>query len=197
AGQLRHAPILVVGTYRDVEARLTPAAGALLDRIARDARVIRPARLSADDVRGLATHLDADTLAAVYRRSEGNPLFVIELMRVLGSGTATVPASVRTAIREHLAGLPAALRPVLEAAAVIGREVQAPVVAEISGVPVDDALARAIELGFLVERGPGRIAFAHGLIAETLHDDLPAARRHELHLAVASYLERDPTPALT
>ena len=205
AGQLRGVPILVVGTYRDVEARLTAGAGAVLDRIARDARVIRPARLAAADVRELAAtvarDLDPDALAAVHRRSEGNPLFVIELVRVLPSrGVASVPASVRTAIREHLAGLPAALRPVLEAAAVIGREVQANVVAEICGrssAEVDDELARAVELGVLVRRDAGRIAFAHGLIAETLHDDLPAARRHELHLATADRLERDPSPALT
>jgi hypothetical protein len=205
AGQLRAVPLLVVGTYRDVEARSTPAAGAVLDRIARDARVIRPARLGEEDVRELAGsvagNLDAETLAAVYRRSEGNPLFAIELLRVLPSrGLAGVPASVRTAIRQHVAGLPPALRPVLEATAVIGREVQAAVVAEICGQPaaqVEDELARGVELGVLVERGGGRIAFAHGLIAETLHDDLPAARRHELHLAIANWLERAPSPALT
>jgi hypothetical protein len=201
AGQLRTVPILVVGTYRDVEARLTPTAGAVLDRIARDARVIRPTRLSQDDVRELARGLDAEAIAAVYRRSEGNPLFVVELLRVLpGRGATGVPASVRTAIREHLTGLPPELRPVLETAAVIGREVQATVVAEICrrpNVEVEDELARAVELGVLVERGAGRIAFAHGLIAEMLHDDLPAARRRDLHLAIADWLERDPSPVLT
>jgi hypothetical protein len=202
AGQLRETPILIVGTYRDVEARVTETAGAVLDKIARTARVLRPSRLTHDDVRALAAGtVDPDALATVYRRSEGNPLFVVELLRVLpGRGVEGVPASVRTAIREHLAGLPAALRPVLEAAAVIGREVQATVVAEICKQPateVHDALARAVELGVFVERGGGRIAFAHGLIAECLHDDLPAARRHELHLAVASWLERDPAPALS
>lgn len=205
AGQLRAVPLLVVGTYRDVEARSTPAAGAVLDRIARDAQVIRPTRLGEEDVRELAGivagGLDAETHAAVYRRSEGNPLFVIELLRVLPSrGLAGVPASVRTAIRQHVAGLPPALRPVLEATAVIGREVQASVVAETCGQPradVEDAIARGVELGVLVDRGGGRVAFAHGLIAETLHDDLPAARRHELHLAIANWLERGSPPALT
>ena len=201
ATQLRAVPILVVGTYRDVEARLSPAAGAILDRIARDARLVRPARLAAQDVHALAGDLDAETVAAVVRRSEGNPLFVVELLRVMPSrGVAGVPASVRTAIREHLAALPASLRPVLEAAAVIGREVQASVVAEVCGRPtaeVEDQLAHGVELGVLVDRGAGRIAFAHGLIAETLHDDLPAGRRHELHLAVADWLERDPSPALS
>ncbi|HUS31613.1 MAG TPA: AAA family ATPase [Kofleriaceae bacterium] len=201
AAQLRAAAILVVGTYRDVEARLTQGAGAVLDRIAREARVVRPARLGVDEVRELARNLgviDSDALVTVYRRSEGNPLFVVELLRVVqGRGVIGVPASVRTAIREHLAGLSGALRSVLEAVAVIGREVQPVIVADICKRPlaeVQDELARGVEVGVLVERGGGRIAFAHGLIAETLHDDIPAARRHELHLAVANWLDRDPSP---
>lgn len=199
APYLRGAPILVVGTYRDVEARHSQAAGALLEKIARDARVIRPSRLGADDVRELAAgSVTPEALAAVYRRSEGNPLFAIELLRVLPSrGIDDVPASIRTAIRAHVAGLPAELRPVLDIAAVIGREVPAHVVAEIGGAGAEDALARGLELGVLVARGAGRVAFAHGLIAETLHDDLPAARRHALHLSVADWLARDPSPPLT
>src|SRR5262249_6568995 len=103
-----------------------------------------------------------------------------------------------TAIREHLAGLPPALRAVLDVAAVIGREVQASVVAELCRRPsaaVEDELQRGIELGVLVERGAGRIAFAHGLIAETVHHALRAGRRPELPLAVADPLARAPTPA--
>src|SRR5690349_9171452 len=49
ATQIAKLPLLVIGTYRDVEARLTEGAGALLDRIARSARVIHPRRLAAQD----------------------------------------------------------------------------------------------------------------------------------------------------
>jgi len=205
-GQLRSAPLLVVGTYRDVEARLTPAAGAVLDRIARSARVIHPRRLGREEVLELAQiggqSLSRDALAAVYERSEGNPLFVVELVRVIArlGGQGAIPASVRTAIREHLRGLPAEIVPVLEAAAVIGRELAASVVAEITKRPLPDvlqALSTAVELGVLVERGPARFAFSHGLIAETLHADIPSVRRAPLHLAVADALEREAVRPLT
>ena len=206
ATQLRSAPIMLLGTYRDVEARLTAAAGEILDRVARNARVIQPRRLAAADVMTLASAdpalgLDRDAIDAVYRRSEGNPLFVVELLRVIARQgvQGTVPAGVRNAIREHLRGLPPALRPVLEAAAAVGRELSASVLADVLRRPlpeIGDALAMAAELGVLVARGP-RFAFAHGLIAETLHDDLSAARRAELHLAVADALERDPAKPLS
>jgi hypothetical protein len=206
AAQLASSSILVVGTYRDVEARLTAGAGALLDRIARGARVVNPRRLGTDEVAALVATdptlaIDPEMIVALHRRSEGNPLFVVELLRVFarhGADTA-VPASVRTAIREHLRGLPAEVATVLDAAAVIGRELSATVVAEVcerSPAGVIDALGAAVELGVLVERGPGRYAFAHGLIQETRKDDLPSARRAELHLAVANALERDPQKPL-
>lgn len=200
AGQLHRAPILIVGTYRDVEARLTAAAGAVLDRIARDARVVHPRRLGATDVAALAAAepgltLDAGAIATVFQRSEGNPLFAVELMRVFARrGAAALPASVRTAIREHMKAMPTELAPMLEAAAVVGRELSASVVADVSRRPLPEVLdgfARAVDLGVLVERGVGRFAFAHGLIAETLHADLQAGRRAELHLAVADALERE------
>jgi hypothetical protein len=207
ATQLASSSVLIVGTYRDVEARLTESAGAVLDRIARSARVIHPRRLGVDDVTALAAAdpslaIGAEALAAVYRRSEGNPLFVVELLRVIARHGAqgAVPASVRTAIREHLRGLPAELAAVLDASAVIGRELSAAVVVDVCKRPaseVNDALALAVELGVLVERGHARYAFAHGLIQETRHDDLPAGRRAELHLAVANALERDPARPLT
>jgi hypothetical protein len=206
ATQLRHAPIFVLGTYRDVEARLSAAAGALLDRIARDARVIHPPRLAVDDIAAIAAAepglaLDASALGAVYQRSEGNPLFALELMRVVArrGASGAVPASVRSAIREHLRAVPQELAPVLETAAVVGREVAAAIVSVVTRRPLADvigALRSAVELGVLVERGPGRFAFAHGLIAETLHADLPSSRRCELHLAVADALEQEPERAL-
>jgi hypothetical protein len=190
----QHAmPVLIVGTYRTAEARLAPSAGSVLERLSRTARTITPRRLDHAAIRELAVPigLDAAAIETVARQSEGNPLFVIELLSV--SHASEVPASVRTAIREHLRALPAALLPVLEVAAAIGRELAGAQVAELCARPVGevlDELAVAVELGLLVARGGDRFAFAHGLIAETLHHDLPAARRAELHLAIANSLER-------
>lgn len=187
----QHAlPILLVGTYRTAEAKLTPVAGSVLEKLARNARTIAPRRLTADDVHALADPygLDAAALAQVIARAEGNPLFATELLRVHRVGG--VPDSVRAAIREHLRALPPELLPVLEVAAVIGRELAGTLVAQLCDAEVADALAAAVELGILVERGSGRFAFAHGLIAATLHHDLPAARRAQLHLRVAVAFER-------
>src|SRR6185312_11975425 len=113
-------PLLLVGTYRTVEAKLTPAAGTLLEKLSRNARTIAPRPLAEADVRALAGELDPAALSEVIARAEGNPLFVTELLRVRRAGG--VPDSIRAAIREHLRGLPAEVVPVLEVAAAIGRE---------------------------------------------------------------------------
>jgi len=186
-------PLLLVGTYRTAEAKLTPAASSVLEKLARSARTVAPRRLDETDVRQLAAaaSLDPAAYAEMIARAEGNPLFVTELLRV--RRPAGVPDTIRSAIREHLSALPGELFPVLEAAAVIGRELSGALVTQLCGRPqsdVLDALGRATELGIVVERGGDRFAFAHGLIAETLHHDLPAARRAELHLALADALER-------
>jgi hypothetical protein len=53
---------------------------------------------------------DADVLAVVQRRSEGNPLFVSQVARLLGPGAVAVeevpvPAGIRQAVRRQVARL--------------------------------------------------------------------------------------------
>jgi predicted ATPase len=102
---------------------------------------------------------------------------------------------VHAAVREHLGRLPAALRELLEIASVLGRDFTAAALSKVSVRPASEvtgALAEAAELGVLVERDAHDFAFSHGILAETLHRDLPAARRASLHLAIADGIARDP-----
>src|SRR2546423_1829270 len=68
------------------------------------------AGLSAGDIRLMLPGADADVLAVVQRRSEGNPLFVSQVARLLGPGAATVeevpvPAGIRQAVRRQVGRL--------------------------------------------------------------------------------------------
>jgi hypothetical protein len=199
---LREGPLLVVGTFRDGEWGASSAA-ALLARLARDALVIAPGRLTLAEVTRLVAVQpslagDEEAIEALYRVSEGNPLFVQEFLRLaagpndLHAGSISIPAGVRAAIREHLGRLPDDVRSVLEIASVLGREFTASVLGEVSRRPAAELrhlLASAVERGIVVERDVERWAFGHGLYGDTLHKDLPARRRSELHLAVADALE--------
>jgi hypothetical protein len=167
-------------------------------------RLTRLARAEVAQMACARGPLDERDLEALYAATEGNPLFVGEMMRVLASeghrqgGMLPLPDGVRAAIRTHLARLPPELRHHLDAAAVVGREFSATVLAAILDEPVRAvvaALGEGTAAGFLVERMPSRFAFAHGLFREVLHADLQG--REEMHRRVAETLERmfegDPT----
>jgi hypothetical protein len=190
ASHLRGEAICVIATYRTSEARTTPEVGALIAKLERDAETIAPRPLAADDIAALAADggvTDERAVAAIVRASEGNPLFVRELVRL---GAAVVPETVRAAIREHVGRVPDHARAIAQRAAILGGDL--PGVLAALAERDDGELARELELlvghGILVERAPGRFAFAHGLFAETLSHDVPAAERERLHGRAADLL---------
>jgi hypothetical protein len=208
APELRDERILVVGTFRDVEARLQPPIGDALAAVGRAGEVVRLQRLGRADVAAIAREhlaLDEVDLDALFAKTEGNPLFVGETARVLAtegrSANGTLPLSdgVRAAIRAHLGRVPPERRHDLEIAAVIGREFAATVLAPLTDSPVSELVGRLSEAaaaGFLVERMPSRFAFAHGLFREVLLADL-GPRAAAIHASIADRLEAlhagDPT----
>jgi hypothetical protein len=207
APELREIPLLVIGTYRDVEARLTPGIADTLSQIGRAGQALRLGRLGPTAVAELVqanAELGERDLEALYTTTEGNPLFVTECLRALAQsgrrpdGSLPLSDGVRGAIRAHLARLPAELRRHLDVAAVVGREFSASVLAAILDLPVSvvvSELGAAASAGVLVEQMPSRFAFAHGLFREVLHEDL--CRREDMHRRVAETLEHakggDPT----
>jgi hypothetical protein len=75
----------ILATYREAEARLASEVGAVLAKIAREGELLVPARLTQGDVASwVRTQQPAatdQTIARVHTASEGNPLFVQELLR--------------------------------------------------------------------------------------------------------------------
>jgi hypothetical protein len=204
APNLADLRVLLVVTFRDVEARLSPGRLDALVALGRAGQALRPGRLSRAGVARLvqaegSPHLGDDAVERLHRASEGNPLFVGELLHVAAASPATaaadeIPDGVRAAIRAHLGQLPGDMRAMLEVAAVLGPELPATTLAEvIDPSPSVEALvarlAEARDLGVLVEPSPSRFAFSHGLFREVLSADL-GARRAPLHRRAADVLER-------
>src|SRR5262245_25351538 len=105
-----------------------------------------------------------------------------------------LPDGVRDLIRRRIDPLPAETRRLLEAAAVLGRSVDLPVLGHMLDEKpsrIVDLLAPAVVLGALGEASetPGRIRFTHALLQETLTADLPAIERAELHRRAGAALE--------
>ncbi|HEU4997346.1 MAG TPA: BTAD domain-containing putative transcriptional regulator [Lapillicoccus sp.] len=137
--------------------------------------------------------VDAGTVEAWRRRSEGNPFFLVELAR-LGSRGDAVPATVRDVLTRRLESLPVQTTESLRAAAVVGRAFRVETVAAARQREVDDVeadLEPAQAAGVVVDLGADGFAFTHALTHEAVALTLSPRRRSRLHAQVAHALETD------
>jgi tetratricopeptide (TPR) repeat protein len=216
---LQGARLLVVGTYRDVEVDRTHPLSATLGELRRVGTFARiPLRgLTVDEVhrmyeaiRGQATPWGQ--AEAVHRQTEGNPLFVQEVLRYLveegivvreggryvaqGGEGVGIPEGLRDVVGRRLSRLSEKANQVLAIAAVMGREFRLDVLEIVAGIPEDElygALAEAVERAVVEERsGVGAAVayrFAHAFFRQTLYEETIAPRRIRLHQQVARALE--------
>ena len=146
---------------------------------------------------------------ALHRETDGNPFFIEEVLRHLievGAVTPTdwgrlasftelgIPDGVREAIEQRLAIMSEDARRLVLTAAAIGRSCSTDVVESVAGLhgePLLDALEEATKRRILQEEpgAPGRYAFAHALLRETLYASLSAPRRAALHRRIGAVLE--------
>ena len=216
---LDQVPLLLVGTYRDDEVDRDHPLSAVLAEAHRGAR-FEEIRLRGLDTTEVAHMIEALTGAlppsefatAVRQRTEGNALFVQELIRaavedgLVGSAqghwadsdqllAAAVPAGLRHLIESRLARLRPRARELLSVAAVIGRTFDPATVRAVT--QADDevlfaALEEAVEAALIEERqqlGVAGYAFAHELFQRALYDGLIAPRRIRLHQQIATAIE--------
>jgi class 3 adenylate cyclase/tetratricopeptide (TPR) repeat protein len=210
---LPEMPVLVIGTYRDLEVDLSQPLARVIGQLGRRRLVERVSLrgLSFDGVRtilrALAGQPPPEQLVRVIgRETEGNPFFVEEVyLHLVESGVlldehgrvrpdmevdeVSVPESIRLVLGQRLDRLAAATREVLVAAAVWGRVFDSELVGEVSGAG-QDALVEAFdeaEHARLVTPGkvPGELVFSHELIRQTLLSGVSAVKRERLHLQAA------------
>src|SRR5262249_860027 len=127
------------------------------------------------------------------------PFVVVEIMRSLEQGTATMttpdalylPERVRELVAARLNGLSERGRGLAGLAAVIGRNFEFELVHRASGLGGDEAAAGVEELGRRgVLRGRGeQLAFVHDRVREVVYAGLLPFRRKLLHRQVAETLE--------
>ena len=101
----------------------------------------------------LGAEPDPELTRLVHERTDGNPFFVVELLRLLGSdgqlaAAQDIPAGVRDVLRQRLAQLPEQTNTVLLVAAVVGREFDLDTVIAVTGLNDDQALD-AVEVALL------------------------------------------------
>ena len=222
ARSVREARLVVVGAYRDTEPRIERLTEAVAE--VRREPVTRAIRLGGLDVAEVARVIEltagtapsAELATAIHRETEGNPLFVGELVRLLASegrledalktaGALSIPQGVREVIEHRLGRLSQDCKRLLSIASVLGREFQIETLARIGGHSSEgvlDLLDEALTARVVGDLPTGRagVRFSHALIRDSLYSDLPAAERLRLHRRALGALEDlygpDPGPHL-
>ncbi len=213
ASQMADMRVLLVGTYRDVELTPDHPLTAALADVAREpiTRTLALAGLPVDAVdafiRSSADVAPHDHLVtAVWRETNGNPLFVGEAVRLLSaegrlndladlpSLTLVVPAGVRAVIARRVGNLSKDCGDMLGLAAVLGPEFSLEVLRRTGDFEADraiDLVDEAVQAGLLhsVAGARGRYRFSHDLVRETLSGELAPGRRARLHRRIAEVLE--------
>jgi hypothetical protein len=118
------------------------------------------------------------TLLRIHDQSGGNPSFALELGRALEADVdplepLPVPKTLEELLRVRIAGLPAATREALALASALGTASES--LLEEAGISPEalDAASAA----HVIERGGGKIRFAHPLLSSVLYHDLGEKRR--------------------
>ncbi|GMV15339.1 MAG: hypothetical protein AMXMBFR56_35630 [Polyangiaceae bacterium] len=188
ASQAQTLRALVMGTFRDLEARLREDGREPIARACRLGRVLELPRLGSGDVatlvRAAIQGADDALVASIFETTQGNPLFVDEVVREFRARShVRMPLGVREVIRERVSLVSAEVREALEAGAVLGVEFLESDVVRM--LPKAQALLDiAKEHGLVVARD-GRLRFSHALHREALYHDLERDRRQLLHREAA------------
>ena len=200
------ARLLLLATARSDELAAGGRLGAWLSAVREEGRVheLPLAPLTSAESAALAQNvagrsLEADMLQGLYRESEGNPLFLVELL----GAAASVPLAAAAA--EHT-GLPPRLRDVIHARL----ERLSPVAADVAASAA--VIGRSFDLGLLLavcdggddvgvrgidelwrrrvvrELGAGQYDFTHDKLREVCYAELSEAWRRHLHVRVAEAL---------
>jgi len=217
ARRTERARLLMVGTYRPVQILASEHPLRTLNtelELHQQCRELRLRLLSDTDI---AEYLEQrfggeqqaealkSTALMIHRRTEGNPLFVVNIVdyliqqgTLLGAGPIETPSTIQRLIEHNLERLTSEEQQVLEGASVIGAEFSAATVAAALERPASDIetccarLARReqfVAADGTIQWPDGTVAsmfrFHHTFYGEVLYGRLAAGQRIELHRRIA------------
>lgn len=142
--------------------------------------------------------IDRDTAASFYQYAEGNPLFLIEMVRLgktLPENLLAASGRIQAVLSRRLDQLSQGTREITALAATIGREFDLIVLRQASEeseehlvTVIDDLLRRYI----IHEISPDTFDFTHDLLRQAVLSELSMAHRRLLHRKVAeAYVHLD------
>ncbi|MCH8161387.1 MAG: protein kinase [Chloroflexi bacterium] len=214
--------IMILGCYSDVEVEESDALSETLAALRREQffQRVLVRGLPQEDVLALMSTLGeqevpADFVKAIYRETEGNPLFVEEILKHLveegklslqngqwvsstgGVPQLDIPEGIRDIVRRRLSRLSEDCRGILTLASAMTSGFTFELLREVSGEDEDrllDLVEEALALHAIRER-KGAVSgssyeLAHTALRHTLYGELSAPRRVRLHRQIGEALER-------
>lgn len=191
ARRVETVPALVVASYRDDELDPAHPLRIVLGELTTSQNVgrMKLVRLSPGAVAQLAEPygIDADEL---YRKSAGNPFFVVE---ALAAGAEGIPETVRDAVLARAARLSPAARTVLEAVAVVPLRAELWLLEALAGEAAD-GLDECLTSGMLTFESAG-VAFRNELARLAVDESVGPHRKVGLHRQALAALAEPPVGA--
>ncbi|WP_375773525.1 protein kinase [Archangium gephyra] len=156
-----------------------------------------PAEQAAALVRETARgrQLSEDTVQALVKRTDGIPLFIREMTRMVleGGAAASIPVTLHELLLARLDMLPSRQKSLLQLCAVVGRDVTRELLSALSDrdeAALRRELAGLVEAGFLREEGTRpTYQFRYALTQEVAAQSLTPGARRQHHRKVARVLE--------
>ncbi|MBU0512173.1 MAG: AAA family ATPase, partial [Chloroflexi bacterium] len=214
---LAGTPVLIIGTARSGELRdrddvweiiLELDRGGLIGKIALAPLSFENTSTLTQQLLGDLAGLD-DFSQAVFDRTQGNPLFTIEIIReLLETGRLTpapqggwtfpreeswpIPSAIQDVIAARLARLHPHERNVLEVGAVLGRRFDFELWNNTAGMGEESLLAASNELLHrqLILEDVDAYRFSHDLVQQVVYDHIHEDRAQTLHLRAGESLEK-------
>ena len=210
------SPMLVLATYRNLSLSashpIIPSLGELARNPSFEQLSLLP--LSAEEVTDFiqtatSTDIPLEITHALYDRTEGNPLYIAEMAKLLGSydlrslgnedvsflDEIGIPETVQLAIGQRLSHLNESCRTVVTTAAVMGHEFSTRRLSRLMGLVPEESVQPGIDearkVGIIEEiaESADKYRFTHKLIQKVAARELSAARRALLHMEIATMLE--------
>jgi DNA-binding SARP family transcriptional activator len=127
----------------------------------------------------------------VHQRSDGNPLFALEVARALDEGRPLLSGRLEEALEQRLQSVEEAAGSLLPWAAALGRAFTPELMAAASARPEPEVVEALLQLerrGVLRALADGSFDFAHDLLREAAYRRIPSAQRRHVHATLARTL---------
>lgn len=194
-------PLLVIGTYRDDE---RPDLPQLLPNM----RVMTLPRFSPGLIEALSVSMlgasghRSELLQLLQKETEGNAFFLVEVVRALVEdagmlsevGNVTLPQHIVTGgiqqvMRRRVSNIPPAMHAMLKLAAVLGREIDPALLAQIETADSVERWLVACQNAVILTVQENRWLFAHDKLRETVLYDLSHEEIVSLNQQAAEVIE--------